>query len=69
MKIKELTIEQFKALIEETIEAKLEEIFGDPDEGLEVREEIIEKLKEQRNSRKKRTPMDEIIKELGIEIG
>ena len=69
MKIKELTIEQFKALIEENIEAKLEEIFGDPDEGLEVREEIIEKLKAQRNSRKKRTPMDEIIKELGIEIG
>ena len=69
MKIKELTIEQFKALIEETIEAKLKEIFGDPDEGLEAREEIIEKLKAQRNSRKKRTPMDEIIKELGIEIG
>ena len=56
-------------MIEVTIEAKLEEIFGDPDEGLEVREEIIEKLKAQRNSRKKRIPMDEIIKELGIEIG
>jgi CO dehydrogenase/acetyl-CoA synthase alpha subunit len=69
MNIKDLTVEQFKALIEAIVEAKLEEILGDPDKGLEVREEIIEKLITQRTSKKKRIPMYEIEKELGIDIG
>jgi len=67
MNIKDLTVEQFKALIEDTIEAKLEEILGDPDKDQEVKEEIIEQLKAQRKSRKNRVTMDEIVKELGVE--
>jgi len=45
MKIKELTVEQFKTLIQEAIEEKLEEIIGDPDHELEPREEIKERLR------------------------
>jgi signal recognition particle GTPase len=69
MKIKELTVDQFKGLIEAIVEAKLEEILVNSDERLEIKEEIIEKLKEHRTSRKARIPMDEIVKELGIEFG
>jgi hypothetical protein len=45
MKVKELTVEEFKILIQEAIEQKLEEITGDPDLGLELREEIKERLR------------------------
>jgi hypothetical protein len=45
MKVKELTVEEFKSLIQEAIEEKLEEIIGDPDLGLELREEIKERLR------------------------
>ena len=56
MNIKDLTVEQFKALIEAIVEAKLEEILGDPDKGLEVREEIIEKLITQKDFQEKEDP-------------
>jgi len=45
MKVKELTVEQFRNLVQEAIEEKLEEIIGDPDLGLELREEIKERLR------------------------
>lgn len=45
MKVKELTVEQLRTLIQEAIEEKLEEVIGDPDHGLELREEIKEKLR------------------------
>jgi len=37
MKIAALTVEQFTFLVEDIIDRKLEEYFGDPDEGLEMR--------------------------------
>jgi len=39
-KVTELTVEEFKRLLEETVEQKLLELFGDPDEELELRAEI-----------------------------
>ena len=45
MKVKELTVEQFKDLVQKAIEEKLEEIIGDPDTGLELREDIKERLR------------------------
>lgn len=68
LKLNEMTLEQLEALIDERLEQKLEEILGDPDEGLEVREEIIQKLKTQRKSRKKRIPMEEVAEEYGLEF-
>ncbi len=67
MKVKELSVEQLKALIEETVEEKVHEILGDPDEGLEVREEIMQKLKAHKASKKKGIPIEQVAKELGIE--
>ncbi len=70
MKVKELTVEEFKILIQETIEQKLEEITGDPDVGLELREEITERLRGslaavQRGE--KGIPIDEVAKQAGLD--
>lgn len=40
MQISDMTLDEFKALIRETVQETLEEFFVDPDEGLEVREEV-----------------------------
>ena len=68
MKVKELTIEQLKMLIDEAVEDKLAEILGDPDEGLELREEVIQKLKAHKVSRKARIPMEQVTKRYGLEL-
>ncbi len=44
MQISDMTLDEFKALIRETVQETLEEFFVDPDEGLEVREEVKQKL-------------------------
>ena len=45
MKVKELSVEQLKALIQEAVEEKLQEVLGDPDQGLELKEDIKKRLK------------------------
>jgi len=63
MKVKELTVEQFKDLIHEAIEEKLEEITGDPDLGLELGEEIKERLRSSLAARQrgeKGIPIEEV---------
>ncbi len=44
MKIRDLDVNQFKALIQEAIEEKLEESLGDPDLRLQLQEEVKERL-------------------------
>ena len=68
MKIKELSVEQLKALIEDTVEEKLQEYLGDPDEGLGLREEMIQKLKAHRTARKARIPMEQVAQRHGLEL-
>jgi signal recognition particle GTPase len=70
MKVKELTVEQFKDLVQEAVEEKLEEIIGDPDLGLELREEIKERLRSSLAARQrgeKGIPMDEVAKRAGLD--
>ncbi len=68
MKVKELSVEQLKALIQEAVEEKLQEYLGDPDEGLELREEVIQRLKVHKVSRKARVPMEQVAKKYGLEL-
>lgn len=68
MKVADLTVEQFRFLIEEIIDQKLEEYLGDPDEGLELRPEIIKGLKAQKRAKTARIPMEQLCKELGITL-
>ncbi len=68
MKVKELTVEQLKALIQEAVEEKLQEILGDPDQGLELKEEVIRKLQAHKVSNTARIPMEQVAKKFGIEL-
>jgi len=45
MKVAELTIDELKFVIKDTIEEKMMEMFIDPDEGLELKEALKERLK------------------------
>ena len=43
--VADLTIDEFINLIQEVVTETILELFGDPDEGLELREEIKERLR------------------------
>jgi len=64
VKVKDLSVEELKALIEEAVEEKLEEILGDPDLGLELREEVKERLRRSLaavQAGKEGIPIDEVV--------
>ena len=42
--VSQMTKEELRILIDETLEQKLIELFGDPDEGLELRESVKKRL-------------------------
>ncbi|MBE9184503.1 hypothetical protein IQ270_07165 [Microcoleus sp. LEGE 07076] len=44
MQVKDMTVEQLRDLIRHTVEQCLEEYLGDPDAGLEIKEEVKLKL-------------------------
>jgi len=70
MKVKELTVEELKNLVREAVEEKLEEIIGDPDLGLELREEIKERLRDSvaaRQHGEKGMPADEVARRAGLD--
>jgi hypothetical protein len=61
VKVKDLTIDDLEHLIEQ----KVLEILGDPDSGLELRDEFKEKLRERLKNSSKRIPHEEAIKRVG----
>ena len=71
MKVNELTVEQLKALIEDTVEEKLQEYLRDADEGLEVKPELLRELKaslaEVRRG-KRGIPLEQLAKEMGLDL-
>lgn len=70
MKVKELSVEQLKALIQEAVEEKLQEVLGDPDEGLELREKVKERLRHSLAAMErgeKGIPIEQVAKEIGLE--
>ncbi len=69
MKVKDLSVEEFKSLIEEAVEEKLEEILGDPDLGLELREEVKGRLNRSLaviQAGEEGIPIDDIISQAGL---
>jgi signal recognition particle GTPase len=64
-KVKELSLEELKIFIDETVDSRLAERLGDPDVGLEVKPEFIKAI---RKSRKNKTsiPVEEAAKRLGL---
>jgi hypothetical protein len=45
MKVADLTPEELRTLVRESVAEALEELLGDPDEGLELKEEVKEQLR------------------------
>ncbi len=44
MRVQDLSIAEFKSLINNVLEEKLQEMLGDPDWGLELKDEVSKRL-------------------------
>ncbi len=69
MQIKDMTVDELKALIRETVEETLEEFFADPDEGKEVTEEVKQQLLKslkRRQAGERGIPAEEVYRKLGL---
>jgi len=69
MKVKELSREELQALIQEAVENAMFELLGDPDQGLDLKEGVKERLMRslegaQRGERG--TPAEEVAKRAGL---
>ena len=67
MKVKDLSRDELKALIQDAVEKALVELLGDPDYGLELRKEVQERLQHSLKQRGKgpRIPAEEVAKRVG----
>jgi len=65
MKVTDLTIDELKKLIREAVDEKFKEILFDPDNGLELRDEVEQRLKVSLAS-KERIPLEEVKERLGL---
>lgn len=71
MKVKDLDVPEFKALIQEAIEEKLEELLGDPDAGLELKEDVKKRLELSLAAvkrGKRGMPLEKVAREAGLEL-
>ena len=67
--VSQMTKEELRMMIDETLEQKLIELFGDPDEGLELRESVKKRLAKQRimvARGEHRKDLADVIKQLGL---
>ena len=58
------------AMVEATVEKKLIEILGDPDEGLEIREAVRDRLLRQKQAvaaGERGLPLEDVVRQLGLE--
>ncbi len=68
--VAEMSKDELREMLEITVEQKLLELIGDPDEGLEIRKSVRERL-----ARKKKAvaagergePFDDVVRRLGLE--
>lgn len=66
MRVKDLSKEELKILIREAVEEALFELLGDPDQGLELRPEIEERLRRSLEHLEQGIPAEEAAKRLGL---
>lgn len=67
--VSQMTREELQQMIEVSVENKLLELFGDPDEGLVIRESIRRRLLKNKAAVERGElgqPLDEVVKELGL---
>ncbi|MBD1846943.1 hypothetical protein H6F89_26755 [Cyanobacteria bacterium FACHB-63] len=69
MQVKDLTTEELKALIRETVLETLEDFLEDPDEGREIRPEVKQQLiksMQRTQAGERGVPLEEVAKRLGL---
>lgn len=65
MKVADLTIDELKKLIREAVGEQFKEILLDPDNGLELKDEVEQRLRASIES-KERIPFEEVKKRLKL---
>jgi hypothetical protein len=65
MKVADLTIDELKKLIREAVDEQFKEIFFDPDNGLELKDEVEQRLRASLAS-KERIPLDKVKERLRL---
>jgi hypothetical protein len=68
--VAQMTKEELVAIIETSVEQKLLEILGDPDEGLEIKRSVRDRLLRQRKAvaaGERGEPFEDVVRRLGLE--
>ncbi len=68
-KVADLTIDEFRELVQEVVIQTLSEMMSDPDEGLELRDDFVEELEQSIADVKaggKTVPAQKVAEELGL---
>jgi hypothetical protein len=66
----QMSVKELREMIEAAVEQKLLEIIGDPDEGMEIRESVRDRLLRQRESiiaGDVGKPFEEVAQKLGLD--
>jgi len=69
MQVKDLTVEELKLLIEETVAATIQSLLIDPDEGKQIKPEVKQQLLdslEHTQAGERGIPAEEVAKKLGL---
>jgi len=64
-----MTKEQFREMLGDTIEQKLIELLGDPDEGLAIRKSVRARLLRQKRKAahgERGEPLEDVVRRLGL---
>ena len=68
--VAEMTKDELREMMDAVIEQKLLEILGDPDEGLEIRESLQDRLLRQKKAvaaGERGEPFEDVVRQLGLE--
>ena len=69
MRVDELTIDELKVLIDYAVELKIEELLGDPDVDLVLRDDVKDRLRrslEQKSKDSPTVPIEDVVNKLGL---
>ncbi len=67
--VAQMSKDEFKEMLETTVEQKLLELLGDPDEGLEIRKSVRERLLRQKKAvaaGERGEPFEDVVRQLGL---
>lgn len=68
--VAQMTRDELREMIETTVEQKLLELLGDPDEGLPIRKAVRDRLLRQKQvvaGGERGEPLEDVIRRLGLE--